>query len=178
MRSPLSTRRPARTVDFEVHDPRWDWSWREYPIDRAPETFDGFAPLVATWRRNGPAVPRWRDFDFADFRGWHGKINLLEVTRLDPIEFRVRLMGTTFVSLFGEDCTGARIAPGMGGFIEEDVHALTRLVDGPRIGRTAGPMDWRDREHILVDLLYLPVSSDGSRVDRLMECGRFPRMNT
>lgn len=169
-------------TEDELPGTRWDWSWHDHDLDAAPTTFGPFARLVETWRRRGHGMPNgipiWRAFDFTDFRGWHGRINLLETlsenSRDVPVEFRIRMMGTTFASLFGEDCTGQRVAGGNGGFEDEDVPHLRRFVQGPRIGRTAGPIDWRDREPLMVDLLYLPVSSDGARVDRLLEIGHFP----
>lgn len=155
--------------------PRWDCSLREFAIDSSLETFDGFGPLVTLWRERArqPNLPAWYDFDFADFRGWHGRINLIEVLPTDPADFRFRLVGTTFVSLFREENTWHPIKAGMGGFDCDDMDFLRRLVDGPRIGRTAGPVYWRERDHVLVDLLYLPLASDGQHVDRIMEAGLF-----
>lgn len=168
--------------DIETSAVGWDWSWRDHDVDCPLDAFGPFARVASIWRRRGlgrpTGIPVWRECEFSDFRGWHGRINLFEVLPDTPIAFRIRMMGTTFVSLFGEDCTGQRLAGGVGGFIDEDLPRLRRIVAGPRIGRTAGPIDWRDREPIMVDLLYLPVSSTGTHVDRLMEIGHFPGVHT
>lgn len=75
-----------------------------------PEQFGVFESLVALWRvkRNDRRMPSWADFDFYDFKGWHGWIAVEEIIT-DPFNLRCRLWGTELTKVLGSDNTGNSI---------------------------------------------------------------------
>ena len=50
-------------------------------------------------------MPSWADFDFYDFKGWHGVIAVQEVVT-EPFDLRCRLWGSELTEVFGADNTG------------------------------------------------------------------------
>ncbi len=54
------------------------WTFEYFDRDIAPAALPGFEDLVRLWqdRRGDRVVPSWSDFDFYDFKGWHGRLSV------------------------------------------------------------------------------------------------------
>ncbi len=65
-----------------------------------------FASLIEKWQSKlqGRRVPAWSDFEFFDFRGWHGQLAIYDVS-FDPFDYKVRLSGVQFDQLMGRTMT-------------------------------------------------------------------------
>jgi hypothetical protein len=125
--------------------------------------------LVTHWQqmRGGRRMPARADFDPLDVRYALGTISLIDVHR-DPLRFYFRLDGTKQVDLFGIDCTRRYLDEVMP--VEHAAMATgsyREVVDGraPRYHRRTIPF----RERLIdYEIVILPFSSDGERVDILM----------
>jgi hypothetical protein len=125
--------------------------------------------LVAHWQRmcGDRRMPARADFDPLDARFALGYISLIEVRR-DPLRFYFRLDGTKQVELFGLDCTRRYLDEA----IPADHAAMAtasyrEVVDSaaPRYHRRTIPFHERLIDY---EIVILPFSSDGTRVDILM----------
>jgi hypothetical protein len=125
--------------------------------------------LVAHWQglRGQRRMPRRTDFDPLDVRRALGYISLIEVRR-DPLRFYFRLDGTKQVDLFGLDCTRRYLDEAMpADHAAMAAASFSEVVDSraPRYHRRTIPF-----HHRLIDyeIVILPFSNDGERVDMLM----------
>jgi hypothetical protein len=141
----------------------------------APSTFesairsDVLRRLVAYWCRiRGPRrMPARRDFDPLEARFAIGYLSLIEVHR-DPLRFYFRLDGTRQVELFGIDCTHR--------FLDEAMppeHTAMAAESYGEVATHGEPRHYRRQitfRHRLIDyeVIILPFSNDGERVDILM----------
>lgn len=125
--------------------------------------------LAAHWdgMRGNRMMPARADFDPLDVPYALGFISLIAVHR-DPLRFFFRLDGTRQVELFGLDCTrrylDEAMPPDHAAMAGESYRAV---VDGrtPRHHRR----QIRFHERIIdYEVLILPFSGDGERVDLLM----------
>lgn len=95
-------------------------------------------------------------------------IGLIDVTG-GLEEARFRLAGTRLHDVYGEEITGKRIDQVFAGSCADYWHRVhARVVDHatPLHGVVRGPAEGRD--HIVLFWLRLPLSQDGSRVDRIL----------
>jgi hypothetical protein len=102
--------------------------------------------------------------------------HLFIAERAGEDDFRYRLIGTAMVRAIGRDYTGRRLSELPVG----TALALARELFGPvmRDGvpvYSQGPFRWPDREHRWTARLYLPMSSDGTRVDMALNGQVFMR---
>ncbi len=125
-------------------------------------------------RRGTRAIPSWRDFDVVDLAPWLGNLSLIEVVD-DGVEFQYRVMGTNIVNEIGFDMTGKRLSAietdWRDGFMEE-LRGVVQRREAYRLTRTDRD---RHRKHVVLRQLFLPLSSDGVAVDRLLVAGYFAR---
>jgi hypothetical protein len=125
--------------------------------------------LVAHWQRmrGGRRMPARADFDPLDACYALGYISLIDVRR-DPLRFYFRLDGTKQVDLFGLDCTRRYLDEVMPAEHAAMATASFReVVDScaPRYHRRTIPFHERLIDY---EIVILPFSSDGERVDILM----------
>ncbi|WP_119301033.1 PAS domain-containing protein [Dongia deserti] len=125
--------------------------------------------FVAYWReiRGVRRMPTRRDFDPLDARFALGYISLIEVHR-DPMRFYFRLDGTNQVELFGIDCTRRYLDEAM-----PSEHAAMASISYTDVVQHGEPRYHRRQivfHERLIDweVVILPFSNDGERVDRLM----------
>ena len=125
--------------------------------------------LVAHWERlcAGRHMPVRADFDPLDVRYAIGFISLIEVRR-DPLRFYFRLDGTKQVELFGVDCTRRYLDEAM-----PSDHVAMATVSYRDVVEAGEPRYHRRRipfHERLIDyeIVILPFSTDGIRVDLLM----------
>lgn len=125
--------------------------------------------LVAHWQRMRGArgMPARRDFDPLDVRFALGHISLIEVHR-DPMRFYFRLDGSKQVELFGVECTRRYLDEAMPAEHAAMAHAsYTEVVHRaePRYHRRQIVFHERLMDY---EVVILPFSNDGKRVDLLM----------
>ena len=112
-------------------------------------------------------MPARADFDPLDVRFALGYLSLIEVHR-DPLRFYFRLDGTKQVDLFGVDCTRRYLDEAMPG-----EHAAMAVVSYSEVVELREPRYHRRQiafHERLIDyeIVILPFSNDGERVDLLM----------
>lgn len=125
--------------------------------------------LLAHWLRlrGRRLTPARADFDPLDVRYALGYISLIEVRR-DPMRFYFRLDGTKQVELFGVDCTGR--------YLHEALpadHAAMAAASCSEAVQLRAPCYHRRQiafheRPIEYEVVILPFSNDGERVDLLM----------
>lgn len=151
----------------------WDrspnWTYELFDADTAAETFGVFAPLVRQWteKRNGRAQPSWSDFDFYDFKGWHGWVAVQEIVK-EPFDLRCRLWGSRLTEILGADHTGKRFSEFGPAFTDTDLTYLAELCRTASIGRSHGNLAWLKRGHCAVAFIDLPLSNDGTSIDHIL----------
>jgi len=125
--------------------------------------------LVAHWSRirGQRRMPSRADFDPLEVRYALGYISLIEVHR-DPLRFYFRLDGTKQVELFGVDCTRRYLDEAIPA--DHAAMAAASFSDAvkrrePRYHRRQIAFQERLMEY---ELVILPFSNDGERVDLLM----------
>jgi hypothetical protein len=130
---------------------------------------DVLRQLAAYWHRIRGArqMPGRGHFDPLDVRFAIGCISLIEVHR-DPLRFYFRLDGTKQVELFGVDCTRRYLDEAM-----PPEHAAMAAVSYTDVVTHGEPRYHRRqiafRQRLIdYEILILPFSSDGERVELLM----------
>ena len=148
------------------------WTYEYFDRGVEPATLPGFEDLVRLWqdRRGDRAVPSWSDFDFYDFKGWHGRIAVYDIA-YDPFDFTCRLSGTVFDRVFGRTMTGVT-----GSELAEMRVELPTTMEFYEmtcrqmlISRQSGPLNFKGREHIQATFVELPLSDDGQRSTQTLE---------
>ena len=123
-------------------------------------------------RRDGRPMPARRDFEPEDFRRWLPCVTLVDVVSLVPLALRYRLVGTGHVALRGFDPTGMNVEDGYFGRSLDEVRTNYRTVASDR----TFVYDWDDRlapsgRLLSTEILMLPLSADGDRVDMILVYG-------
>jgi hypothetical protein len=133
------------------------------------EQFGVFESLVALWRvkRGDIGMPSWADFDFYDFKGWHGWIAVQEIVT-KPFDLRCRLWGTELTKVLGSDNTGKFFSEYGQGYTENDLAFLTELCRSGSIGMSHGALDRLKEGRKPAAFIDLPLSDDGLAVHHLL----------
>ncbi len=148
------------------------WTYEYFDRDIEPAVLSGFEDLVRLWqgKRDDRAAPAWSEFDFYDFKGWHGRISVYDVS-YDPFDYTCRLSGTVVDGVYDQTMTGVT---GSG---------LTEMsADGPAtmefyemtcrrmlISRASGPFEKKGGEQVNVTFIEFPLSDDGQKVTHTLE---------
>jgi hypothetical protein len=148
------------------------WRYECFEPDTDPSTFPHFEDLVRLWqsKRQGRRVPSKKDFDFYDFKGWHGWLVLYDV-KWDPFDYVVRLSGTQVDELYGFGATGFDRQK------MNEVYEETTVRDefdemncrNLTISRISGPLNIKGKGFQRVVYLELPLSEDGNRASATIE---------
>lgn len=149
-----------------------DWTYEYFDRDIEPAGLHGFEDLVRLWqdRRRDRVAPSWSDFDFYDFKGWHGRLGVQEIS-YDPFDYNYRLSGTVVDGVFGRTLTGVKGSELAKMRLEYPVTmefyemACRQLL----IARTSGPLNLKGREHIHATFVDFPLSDDGLRATHTFE---------
>lgn len=151
---------------WKEHD---HWKYETFGLDVKPEEFPGFEDVFALWhkKRGQKAMPKWADFDFLDFRGWHGHIAVTE-NRYDPYDYKYRLFGSKIVEIFEVDYTN-KWRSSFAGDDEEmaqdwDLEFYEMTSCNKFISRVSGSLYWLNRQHVALTFLEFPLSDTGDKV--------------
>lgn len=148
------------------------WTYTHFDPEIDPSRLPSFAGLIATWqsKRNGRRVPAWRDFDFYDFKGWHGYISVYDVS-YEPFDWVLRLSGTQVDELYERPLKGMtlkernEIAVDFDNAVDFCEITCTDLL----IAHTKGPLNIKNQDFKWVEYLELPCSDGGSRATHTIE---------
>lgn len=148
------------------------WTYEHLNRDIEPGVLPGFEDFVRLWRnkRGDRDVPSWSDFDFYDFKGWHGQIGLYEIS-YDPFDYTCRLSGTEVDEAFGQTMTGTKGSELAELRVE---HSFTLefyelMCRQMLIARISGPLNLQGREHVQATFVALPLSDDGLKATHVLE---------
>ncbi len=133
--------------------------------------------LLGYWqeKRGTRRFPARANFDPLDMRYALGNIVLFDcITGTIPPRFRYRLVGTAVIERDGYDMTGRMVDELPGTQYRELILARLEglMADpAPLVIRNQAPYDgrWYDYE-----VLWLPLASDGTKVDMFLSCQMFP----
>ena len=119
-------------------------------------------------KRQGRAMPARSDLDPIEMRRWLPGIILVDVLQ-DPYRLVYRLVGTRSVDIRSSEVTGRTVQEGQHGSKLPHVMENYRLV----IEERKLVYDWdgtanRSGDEIATEVLMLPLSSDGTTVDRVI----------
>lgn len=142
-----------------------NWNYSACPLDSDPSAFGPFEKIISLWRskrRDGAAMPRRKDFDFFDFKGWWGKVSIARIEP-DPFDIRFVLWGTQLTEWWGVDYTNKRlgemsITPDVWQVLESKY--FRAMAEEPFIGLVCGALDQHSRPFIRVVGVDLPMASD------------------
>jgi hypothetical protein len=148
------------------------WTYEYFDRDVEPATLPGFEDLVRLWqdKRGDRAAPSWSDFDFYDFKGWHGRISVYDIS-YDPFDYINRLSGTVFDGVYAQTMTGTKGSelaemrvedPANMEFYEMNCRQM-------RISRASGPLDLDGREQVQIVFVEFPLSDGGPRATHTLE---------
>ena len=124
--------------------------------------------LLALWdaRRGTRPMPARADFTFEDLLPWVGHLALLDVVGTGE-DFRYVVYGTRLVETFGFDLTG-RSARDAIALIGPQPLAEYQRVAATRVPDHVSRMSPANKEHLTITKLALPLSSDGTMVDKIV----------
>ena len=148
------------------------WVYEYFDRDIEPEAFPGFEDLVSLWhdKRGERAAPAWSDFDFYDFKGWHGWIALYDVT-WDPFNYVCRLSGTQIDELYGFNSTGFDSVKMNKAYAESTIRDEFDEMNcrNLTLSRITGPLNIAGKTFTQVIYFELPFSEDGERASGTLE---------
>ncbi len=148
------------------------WTFEYLDRDIQPEALPGFEGLVRLWqnKRGDRIVPAWSDFDFYDFKGWHERISVYEIS-YDPFDFFCRLSGTLIDEVFDRAMTGARGSELTKMRVEQPITSefYEMTCRQMLIARTSAPVNLMGRQHVQVTFVEFPLSDDGLRATHSLE---------
>ncbi len=148
------------------------WTYEYFDRDIEPGALPGFEDLVRLWqdRRGGRVVPSWPDFDFYDFKGWHGRIGVYEIS-YDPFDYACRLSGTEVDGIFERTMTGAKSSEMVETVVEHrtTMEFYEMTCSQMLIARISGPLNLKGRAHVQATFVELPLSDDGLKATHTLE---------
>jgi len=148
-----------------------------FAVDTPAHEFGEFEAFVALWhsKREAGRMPSWIDFNFEDFRGWHGWVCLFEVVEGVEFDLFARLWGSNIVRMLGFEMTGKHLrrrdpddTDTFSGYEGDDMDFWEAIHRDGVIGLTDGRLQAGDGRYIRYRDIFLPLSSDGKSVDKLV----------
>lgn len=143
---------------------------RRFARDADPAVFRDLAPIAALWQRKcrGDRLPRWRDFSFEDFVGWHRYVALSDIAvgKADP---KFRICGSGLAEMVGFDVTGKKMSEAFP-IVEDDgiYEHFAAIRDQSLIGFLEGNLGRLGYEHRNFQAIELPLVKDGDTVVQLL----------
>jgi hypothetical protein len=144
----------------------------------APETFawPGFAPLLALWRelRGDAMLPRRSAFTARRLKDLLPDIALYEkIAPGSPGVWRVRLVGTGFAQVYGENAGKLLNECLMPGPAFRFQVGLDEVMDAMRPLRFIARADCADRKFVSGEFCGLPLANDRDEPAMVLLCARF-----
>ncbi|MBO6503190.1 MAG: PAS domain-containing protein [Kordiimonadaceae bacterium] len=140
---------------------------QQLPLTHLPEVteFKEILSLYAS-KLEGRLMPRWQDFSFSEFVGWHPRLAL---SQIEGDDLRFRIFGTAFVELFARDLTGQLL---IGSMVAEQTQSTKThfhaLLNGPRIGLAKGRVPAEGRGFLRFEVIDLPLADENGEVSHFL----------
>jgi hypothetical protein len=147
------------------------WLYEVFPKNTPAADFGQFEAFKQLWdsKRDGDALPAWRDFTFEDFAPWYGWLVVEDIIPGPNYDSVFRLWGTHATTLFDYDMTGKRMSDvGEDLFSPADYTMSIEMARDHLIATATGPMNWQDRTFKTYSFLELPLADDGTTVDKFL----------
>ena len=147
------------------------WLYETFERDVEPAMLPGCENLVRLWqgKRGDRPVPAWSDFNFPDFKGWHGRITLADVI-YEPFDLRYRLVGIQVAERLRKDYTGKlytqMVEEGMDPIDDLEFYEMTNRK--MLISRLTGDLRWAGHKYVTVTLVGFPLSDGGETATHQM----------
>lgn len=171
---------PKQSIDagdglvFEKHVKRAVGSIvvRRFCSDVESSVFEELAPFHAIWRSKlrDDGLPRWKDFDFEEFVGWHRIVGLGDITSddADPV---FRIYGSGAAELMGKDLTGQKLSHAVPAAEADGIIGhFSHIRDEKLIGTVTGKMGMQGREFLDFKVIELPLENDAGEVTQILFC--------
>ena len=147
------------------------WTCKIFHKDAPGDDFGDFGDLKTLWdtRRQGEALPAWKDFALEDFDGWFGWMVVEDIIPGPRYDAEYRLWGTHVTSLYNADLTGQRLSETDGkDFTEEEYELIEEMLNEQTISLCTGPMQWQRRSFVRFSRIALPLADDGDTIDKYL----------
>ncbi len=155
---------------MDLWDKNQDWEYYGFDLNEPLNEFPEFASIHALWdsKRKDGVLPKWSDFEFTEFRGWHGFLMLADVLE-NPFDLRYRLFGTQITEAYQRDFTGKTLR-GMNYEIESeaDLKHFEKLHQQRRKGITTGPLHWKNQEYFTLSFCDLPLYNEKGEISQFL----------
>jgi hypothetical protein len=129
------------------------------------------AALYRYWdaRKRGRNLPRRADIDPAEMKPWLPGLVLVDVGPEPQRQIVYRVVGTAVCTHRGYDPTGRPVQEGLFGNVRSEVLENYRIaIDNQSIVFDYNPTSSRSGHAREVGTLFLPLSSDGASVDKIL----------
>lgn len=131
--------------------------------------------LLNLWeeRRGARSLPGRPDFSADELMSFGGRIMLIDVEH-EPRRYKFRLIGTFIVDMLSRDVTGRyleEVYPP--DYYEQIIQSLEYCIEKRRPMRAQSKMSHAEKDHIIAEVIDLPLSSDGETVDMIMKAGDY-----
>ena len=148
------------------------WTYEYFDRDIEPATLPGFEDMARLWqeRRGDRVVPSWSDFDFYDFKDWHSRLAVIDIS-YNPFDFTWRLSGSEIDGVYKRTMTGAKRSELTELRLEESetMKFYEMTSSHMLIARTSGPINLKGREHVHATFVEFPLSDDGLKATHTLE---------
>lgn len=129
------------------------------------------AALYRYWdaKKCGRKLPRRADIDPAEMRPWLPGLVLVDVSQAGPRSIVYRVVGTAVCAHRGFDPTGRPVQEGLYGNVRDEVLENYRIaIEEQSIVFDYDPTPSRSGWAREIGTLFLPLSTDGSNVDKIL----------
>lgn len=143
---------------------------RRFLADADSLEFGELAEFHAIWRAKlrENRLPRWQDFDFEDFVGWHRHVALGDITPedADPL---FRIFGSAAVDLMGRDLTGEQLSLAVPAVVTDGIlDHFERIRDDRLVGTVMGKMAMEGREFLDFQVIELPLENEAGAISQIL----------
>jgi PAS domain len=158
---------------FEAYGPTpaGDLHMRRFRSDATSDSFEELAPFHAIWHSKcgDGRLPRWSDFGFNEFLGWHRYLALSDI-QPEPLDLRFRIFGSGVVELMNDDLTGKLLTQSMPASVSDRViEHFTEIRNNRLIGFLLAQVGTPGSEHRHFKVIELPlVADDGNQVTQIL----------
>lgn len=142
---------------------KYDWRYRQCPVDSRPEDFGPFSDLITLWqsKRQGRLLPERSDFSVFDFKPWLGRIAITKFES-DPFNVRFVLWGTELTTWWGADYTNkslGELASQPDLIKEAEGKYFLDMQKDPFIGLVEGELEQQYKRHRKLIGVDLPLGA-------------------
>lgn len=119
------------------------------------------------------AAPRREELSLREMSRLLSIFNLIDV-HWEPMRFRHRLVGSSYVEMLGRDVTGCFVDEDLYGPAAEEIfNSLKLIADEVRPYRRVARLDWHDRNWLVQESAELPLVDEDGRVNMILRVSSF-----